>query len=204
LHARLANLFGVDLVGLWIGEDVIVDSSNNVTSWPGRVGGTLANAGVGRYNPTTISGRKAVLVANPSSTTTALFVNTGVQLKTTIMVAVTPSIPFAFVETGFEIAISGTSGVNNLTTVQGANLLYSAGGQVHYVDGILTHACSSGVHNFEGSLAASITTGVKVGQAGGNYTWRSPIGCGMALSAEPASGNRAESLRILREYYGLR
>lgn len=67
LKDELSSIFGASLIGLWLGEDFAINSTLEITSWPGRVGPTLTYTpnSNGRYTVTQLNGRLAMQDLTP-------------------------------------------------------------------------------------------------------------------------------------------
>lgn len=197
LTARLQLLFGSSLLGLWIGDDIQVDESLNVTSWPGRVGPTLANSTDNRFTIGALGGRRALApgtIAQPKS----LQYQTISNVRSVI----------AFAECGAAVTAyeTLTDAYNNAAALTIRNNLtgsfFTDLGWAHAVDGTLTEVIpAAGAHTIEGSRS-TVTTGVAVG---GNYasnrTWPYRIGTVLALDVVPSAA-RVAVAQLLTSYHG--
>jgi len=197
LHTALSTLFGATLIGLWVGEDLVVDGSNNVTSWPGRVGGTLANSTAYRYQGSTLGSRKA---ATKTTTTVAvLSANLGAAVKSVIAVAEKLSGNFADYNQLFRAGSSSVYLIGNTGTSE----WFGAGVQ-HYNDGVgPTMAIPTGIHVFQGDYTSGTETTIYYGSSAAGTNWLAPAGCLLALSAIPSAANRAAAVVPLKTYYSI-
>jgi hypothetical protein len=199
----LLNILGDSLTGLWVGEDLVVDGSNNVTSWPGRVGPTLSNTGTGFWNGSTLNNRKALIGTGSSQ---GCLYSAMSAPQTLIAVAQTPALPFATYEiiarTNATSNTNGFCGNNGTSAWLEPDPPYTA---TRYLDGVASTAITSGTHVWETYAAGDTTASVAVGYAysTNNFSWQAPVGCVIALSAGISSDQRALATQILRGYYGL-
>ncbi len=64
LAALLQSICGASLIGLWIGDDIIL-SSSNIASWPARVGQNLTyGTGSTTCGVSVVAGRQVTLAHN--------------------------------------------------------------------------------------------------------------------------------------------
>ncbi len=199
LHRRLVAVFGAKITGLWIGEDIACDGSGNVTSWPGRIGPTLAVfAGGGTLKRTTFNGR---IAAVSSGSNRHLFDGTLSPLKSHWSVSNSQSTVAAWARWGDTYPIDGgdcqlsVSGINMYT-------LYEGGAWRHYVNGAFTNLLPAGSAKFvtEGYNGANTRPGIALFGAA-TMGWVQPIAFSMALQNLASAGERSDGLPIIREYY---
>ena len=198
LALDLYGVYGADLVGLWIGEDLVV-SGSDVTSWPGRVGGTLTPI-YNTYTLASMGGRRALGPPPSSVGGQRLVLNSGVVSKTTVM-ALEASATVVSYETWEDTYATGEQ-----TIIRDASTaaLFTAAGQVTYVDGVASKVIpTSGVHTFEGYLPTRTGTGITL--SGSNGAWervaQSKIGTLIALSGAATTLQRLQTQYLLDTYY---
>jgi hypothetical protein len=199
LTLDLYKLFGTDLIGLWIGEDLVV-SGSNVTSWPGRAGGTMSPVGTQRYSLGTLGLRKAITSA-ASLDCYMVSPTLSAVVKSMIAAITSPTLPFLAWQGAGNTSTSNIGDVNNLLGQSGTSDFYAEG--VHYVDNVFTSTLTSGNHIVQGDNTSGVgQVAVLGGFAGASYSWRAPQGCLVALSSVPSSENRGVATGLLRAYYG--
>jgi hypothetical protein len=196
LHAKLASIFGADLIGLWIGEDLVVDISNNVTSWPGRVGPTLAS-NLNKFTPTAVNGRKGFFTA----------VNNNKSLTGTIAAArsfLSVHAPRAGIATTSTVI---TNPSDPFTTVSPFTDWFTGSGWSHYLNGAATDVLPSvgpALVVAESDKASNVNTALEVGgSAASGVCWMLPIMLIAAIAVIPTAPKRSGYLNPLREYYRL-
>jgi hypothetical protein len=206
LHAKLATIFGADLIGLWVGEDLVVDGSNNVTSWPGRVGNSLVPVVAGVYrSASTINGRRATN-ASGNDFYRGLGATTTLGAKSFICVTNVAAVPLL----ALTCLASHQSDVHSIAVQDpGGSSFYTGSGWSHYVNGAPSELIPVGAAIVEGINAANATIGVRIGCGyapnGPTNTrvWTSPIAFCMALSAAPSAADRAAAVALLKTYYSI-
>lgn len=205
LHARLSAIFGASLVGLWVGEDMIVNGSSNVTSWPGRVGGTLTPkiAGVLR-TIAQINGRLASIT--DTYTTEACFISGSLPINSVFVVAVSPTLPF---ETYITLARQDQGSPYSqyfVASIGTSNFDNPVPGYAHYLDGTARHSVASGAHIFESDRSGSaVDYPIVIGGSplSSGRVWYEAIACAVALSSTPTPLQRIRATIALKEYYGV-
>jgi len=197
LHSQLKNIYGSSLLGLWIGEDIVVDGSNNVTSWPGRVGGTLTHSNTDYA--TAIKNVKKGMTFSIINKNSLYSVDLGVVCKSFWAVAQSPPLP----STSFQVLCkSRLDGDDPILLDSGVSTLFTTTGWSHYVDSVLTETLTPGVHVIEGIKAspnAAATNCMKGYSA--NYQWSATDYFRMALSAIPTQLQRLQTQFVLDSYY---
>lgn len=140
-YSNMLQLCGASLIGSWDMRDAVFDGSDNATSLPGRVGGTMAlTAGTGAKK-TTLNGQVGVTALN----TTPVRYESGTlsaAIKSFFAVAVIPSLNSADYNVGFDVWVSG-GGWNYCTIAPGTSALVNtyAG---HTVNGVTTDSLTAG------------------------------------------------------------
>jgi hypothetical protein len=203
LTSKLSTLLGADLIGLWLGDDAVVDGSSDVTSLPERVGAALNNGGAGKFKTSLLYGRRGLLgVAGQLSRLQATLAS---AVKTIYVACQTPEI----VTPGYFNILDSTAGADTgaiqVNTSVGQRALYTGGGWTHYVDGVASENVpvpgSKAVCTIEANKAANTATTIWVGHTGGDYSWKAPMPLIMALSSGFASAAvRADVNAICRKY----
>lgn len=206
LHAVLVSIFGAELIGLWIGEDLVIDGGNEITSWPGRIGPTLNNATVRRFSGNLINNRQGFRGA--TSTGRSLFTASigGVPAKSIISVAEPTALPCpAGVFSTLAKANTASAG-EALAGNGGTSNWYVAEGWNHFKNGAASEVItSSGLTVYEGDKAVSVTAGFRIGgymeATSLLWDWTGTVMFGMALSAVPSASKRSAATSALRSYY---
>jgi hypothetical protein len=196
LTKQLISIFSTDLTGLWLGQDLITDGNNNITSWPGRVGPTLVNGTSMLFQSTSLNGRQAM---SSSVSVVRYLIGTLTAPALSIWsVAVIPSLPFSdFLSLALvantSLAIIGTSG---------ANTLYTGQGWTHNVDGVSTEIVTSGIHILEGHITTNTFSSIIVGDhmSIASRAWITPIGFLMTLSRIPSTVQRSIAVSAIARY----
>jgi hypothetical protein len=202
LYSALQTIFGALLTGVWVGEDLIVDGSNNITSWPERNNtGTLTNAhATNRFTTRTVNGRLWMYTSVEAGKSLVSPARTGDSVYM-VMVSM-PPLPF----TDYKLAL-GSNIYQVLAGASGTSTLYSSQSTLRYVDGVLTDTVSSGIHLIEATTGAN--TSFFVGGLEASYPgypgrdWTADIGCVVVLSSAPTSQQRADALTLLKTYYNV-
>jgi hypothetical protein len=201
LTTELKKIYGSSILGLWVGEDLVVNGSNQVTSWPGRVGPTLTPLTAQLFPQTTLNGRKAI--ATPTTQVDIC------DLRATFGSAATSFFAVASFTSNTSTHRFLFDSYNNSEGVIYAPInsttWYTATGWSHYADGNATETVpTSGVHVIEGVKSTSTKIGAAFGHsaAGGNH-WPGSRAFGMTLSTIPSAEQRALGVQILRGYYSL-
>lgn len=197
LARDLGDILGAKLIGLWIGDDVVVDSANKVTSWPSRVGAfTLTNSN-GNFQRITVSTRLGI--CTPDGSFHTMQIASGFTAQSFIAVAHSPALP--------SNAIYGLVHPNSDTGPEAALLLdigastWYPSGWTQYRDGVATTALAYGLHVYEADKAANVVAGVIVGGWSLYAAYPAPIMLAAALSAPPTAGERAAVTARLLDYY---
>ena len=196
LTAQLRAIYGTDLIGLWIGEDIVVDGSNNVTSWPGRVGGALAPTSATLYTKATVSGRTAI--ANTVSAGVVGYTATlSVLPKALFTVAAPTTLPFGNYNTAIWRGDNGLYLFGNSSTSE----WYTVG--AIYRNGATGISVGSGSNIYEADLASGSNNAIYVGtqtQVVGR-SWLGTISFAMAIAAVPTALQRLQTQLALDIYY---
>lgn len=200
LTRQLQDIFGATLEGLWLGDDIVVDGAGLVTSWPGRVGGTLTNSTVNRFAIGEVNGRRATATGTLGQLK-SLWVSGTSNIYSHIAVATMQS-PRANYET-----ITNSRNEANFTisrNQQQATIYTHAGAYTHFVNGVAsTTFPASGVAIVESDtvIGTLLTTGTSVGGgAAADYIWPGNIMAVVALTANPTVAMRAAYVPPMRQY----
>lgn len=200
LTMQMKAIFGTTLEGLWIGSDIIVDGSNLITSWPGRVGNTLTNATAQRFTVGTINGRHSMA---PGSIAEAkmLSCNGVTNIYSHIVVATMQTAISAYEQLTTSYATTTGDIIRNALTTG----IYTATGFSHYVNGVASETFpSSGIAIVESNGTTTLQPGTGVGGwNGGNRVWPGNIGLVAALTANPTIEQRSLYMQVLKNYYGI-
>lgn len=197
LTSGLAAALGAKLTGLWIGEDIVINGSNQVTSWPGRVGNTISkNAGVpgffaraeanGRYG---ISNDQVATYVRLDVTLTA-----GASIWSVASPATLPVGDYATLARGSDAWFVGNSGTSSWFSPPAA----------HYRNGIASEVLTTGVSVYESvaSIGAALSFFGGSDVIGAARNWRGQAYAFMLLGSAPTAGERAAAVALLRQYYG--
>jgi hypothetical protein len=201
LLARLVAIYGAALIGLWIGEDLLLDGSGNVVSWPGRIGGALTSSAV-QFGTVTSGGR--LYTHTVASAGRVLSSAIEELVRSAIIVARADPIIIP-ANGGYAVSDAGYS-QPLLQGLSGSAAWSTYGGASHYRDGSATAVITDGVHVYEGVNAAKSVAGFRVGGLGGGYgtfDFVGDIGCALALSAVSSSAQRAAAISPIAQYYNL-
>lgn len=198
LHSRLSAIFGASLVGLWIGEDLVVDGSNNATSWPGRVG-TLNHGTAARFSTAAVSGRRGL--TNPASNTTAKSFYTTLNSATSVLiVAQAEAVP----TTRVVYVVDSTTRLDTLAMASASSVWGNSAGVSRYGNGLLTSAVTTSVSVYEAACTAALD-GFTLGAQRNTlnvYPWAGSLFAAVAVSSiTPAQ--RILATAALKRYYGL-
>lgn len=201
LAAKVLAILPTGVVGLYIGDD-IVDSSGTVTSWPGRVGGTLASIGSSSFVVGSIGGHKAI-DQTVSSTACLSVANTDV-LRTMVAVATTP--PTVWPTYGTSPLLLSRNDILGfgLVVLNGGTSFYTGGGWSHYLDGTASEATiPSGNHIHEGTHSGISSTSLGTGFAGEATGWVGARSFLLASTEALSPGQRSALVSLLQSYYRL-
>jgi hypothetical protein len=197
--AKMPVALGATPLGLWVGHDLVVNGSNQVTSWPGRLGPTLTN-GTGTL------GTRSFLRSTPAwlGNTSALC-NVGATLansyKFVAVVTSMPLLPFTNYLTALRSAtfemIAGTSG---------ASTLYTGQWWGHVVDGAVTETITSSAKVVMSSYINTVDTDTNI-MVGGHASilarqWPNPIALVLAATLVPSNTQLAAVLALINSFIG--
>ena len=203
LALDLYNLLGSNLLGLWIGEDIVVDSSNNVTSWPARVGPTLTPIVAGGYRVARTVGSRRSTYTSDTATLGRAYTATLATSKAMISVCGIPPLPFI----QFQKALNNSGEDGFVMGTNAATTLYTGAGCSHYVDGVATESAvmSAVLHIVEGNKAtpgsANVVLGGWVGGGIPAQNWNADIACAICLADIPTHLQRLQIQYLLDTYY---
>lgn len=204
LTSALKTLFDASLTGLWIGEDLITNPQGQLTSWPGRIGGTLTQQdGYFGTRLAGIAGRSAMYDPAGGTSKKSLFSATAGTIATVIACAVPPAIPFTNYKTIAKIH-QGDGVGEALVGGIGESTWYPSG--THYKAGIATEDATSGGLTVYQNDGGSFDGTLRVGGSGlpyPNRTWESEITLVLILSSTPSAIQRTEANAFIQRYYGL-
>lgn len=198
-HANMTAIAGAALIGAWDMRDAVFDGSDNATSLPGRIGGTMAlTAGPGAKK-TTLNGQTCITVSN---TTPVRYEsgNLSAAIKTQYAVAVIPATNSADYNVGFDIWVSG-GGWNYCTIAPGTSALVG-NFSIHTVNGVATDNVTAGTLCIISSVENPAKGVLKA--ALGHPTvpmWRAPTLYGCYLSTIPDAATHAAILVELKRSF---
>lgn len=203
LTSALVGIFGGDLIGLWLGEDIVTDVSNNVLNWPGRVGGVLEYGPNrdGYFARSTNGARASIYGPNPIYHQRTLRKELGTAIKS--IWAISDTLETYSLTCNLACSTTINSGLITVDSVS----WFTPFGQVTRANGTISSLLAKGVPTvYESELASSTDTGFAVG---GYYAcevprsaWPWKINFGMALSVVPSTGSRTPAIAAIRQYYG--
>ena len=198
LAKGLLDIFGADLIGLWVGEDIVVDGSDNITSWPGRVGGVMTPMASYR-SLSMVSGLKSSFTNDATAVRGYTVSGSSMAGKSFITVASLPALPFS----GYNVAHGNLT--DSLYGSSGTTLI---SGTASFVDGVATNDVSglpSGLHILQSDFPGSGGTGTRIGGSSGipSQNWTADLSFAMTLAAAPSAANRSAAIALLRSYYGI-
>lgn len=204
LDQQLINIFGSDLIGLWLGDDLVTDENGDVTSWPDRIdlidGYELTNTTANRFKTSIIGGKK-FLIPNGIATSKSLYSDFADISKSIWALSYGCTASTAY-ETLADTYVPATNNVLNrnstLTTWFGAD--WSRWNNATNVNSIPT----SGLYIFGADNAANTETGISVGgwcNPSGVRVWPQPIGMLMALKNVPTLTNRLKAITAILTTY---
>lgn len=198
LALNLLRIYDTSLVGLYLGEDIKIDGSNNVTSWPGRVGEPLGPSG-GTWGITTDFGNKRCLYSSSVSGKKMYAVSSFV-VKDAILVSALPC-----VSSNQYMCLAAPGGTDSwLIRNSTNNSWFTSEGYTHYQDGLNTdnwYTRSPTV--IEGYKSTASATGICIGGSWDSpaRSWDKPIGCAILLSSVQSAGNRTSCFQALQSYF---
>jgi hypothetical protein len=199
LYSDLLAIFGADLIGFWIGEDLVVDESNNITSWPGRIGGTFNNETAARFGVNQIGGRQ---FSNPGTLEAKCLSLSGGITASAIIVATGHA-----AVTAYESILYNYSAFLNPPMARDAltSNWHTASGWAHFCDGAASEVIPElGIHIFEADKLGETETGVKLLGAGTSAAqWPGSVSFYLRLSSIPSESQRASAVELLQDYYGI-
>jgi hypothetical protein len=200
--ARLAldlyNILGASLIGLWVGEDLVVDGSNNVTSWPGRFGTTMANLGAGYFTKTTLLGRPAITAA---AAVGAELTATGLSTNVVSCFCAAEMIPVPATQKA-QLFSNRANERNLIYVANGTSTFYLPASVAHYVDGVASEAVPIGVHLIEATSGVGLFATASCGYLDGTANWVRPQSVCGSLSANMTTSQRAAVTAVIRSYSG--
>jgi hypothetical protein len=198
LETLLRACFGTKLIGLWIGDDIVVDGSNNVTSWPHRVGAAFANGNASRATVGALNGRRVLVgVGNTAYLTTTLAASIS-----TIMLVVVPS-PRLLSFAVYADSPANDGSIQENTNAAFPSPLYVAGGWAHTVDLVATENLAATSRVIWGNTVMSPSAQLNIGTAAGPFMNQGKTALIIALSSAASAGEVANSDAIVRTYYSL-
>lgn len=204
LHRELVSILGTDLVGLYIPEDIVINNFGNITSWKARIGSDLsvvtpAGSGAFKNNKTLLNGKDGIYPSDYNATVTYFSGSTS-SFKYILSVVNIITLPFAQYETIIRTTSPATAA---LESYSGQSYLRSSGSWSHYVDGVSTDNCTTGIHLLEATNSTSHSGILVAGNGDGTYEWRDGIGLIIFCSSIPTLIQRNQLYEIVGKYYGL-
>jgi hypothetical protein len=197
----IRDALGAKLSGLWLGSDIIGDTSAG--QWQGRVGGTLTNLLAGRFDIGSTGGKKCIDHAGAS---VAALV-TDVSLTQEVWAVAAPAaLPFTGYRMCLGTSISGTPG-RYLQGDSGASNWYLGSAPTIFKNGAASNAVDSGlaVYTSRSQFTAG-TSSLYVGSdpqltADLARVWRGKIAAIMTLNATSTAGQLATCTAALKGLY---
>jgi hypothetical protein len=198
VSSQLASVYGAELIGLWVGDDIAVDGSNLITGWPARIGNALANSTANRFGVTTVNGRRGTAPgANEFKSLEAALSATGVHYFAIVNGAA--------VAVDYERVIDCRIGGGGQFIRQLAGVIYTATGWSHAIDNTATESYTemvSGLHLIASAKAASDAAGIAIGgQSNDSRVFSGNLMMVGVLSAAPSAGQNASMLALAKRYY---
>lgn len=202
LYADLKSSLGSSLIGLYVGEDIVTDSSGAVTNWRGRVGPILTNNGGIAYTQlSSINSRYST--NNTTSTGVGLTATMPSAIKSVTCVLNIPSMPWT--RTNYVCAGAVAENILLGDTTDNTNWRTNTG-FTHYNNGVKTETVVVGNGIYEGIDATCTQTDLRLCGLGSSYPTLDFIGkiafC-MVLSAVPTTLQRLQVTYYLAKYYSL-
>jgi hypothetical protein len=200
LLLREQRLWSSSLIGLWVGDILVLGAGNAVVNWPGLMGGTISGAAI--FRGARFRGRRAIIA--DAGTIGRLQSNIGTVINSVSVVAVMPALPFPTFEvaaaTGATDPGSHSHFVSGFSTL---SIMYSDGTTV-YIDGIATTTATPGTHYFQSDDALCAQTVIYMGYSGAPWGWLAPVSV-LAVKSAVSSGapQRLVERKILGEYSNL-
>lgn len=193
LTMQMKAIFGSSILQMIIADDVVVDGSNNITSWPARVGTTSTPLGSEYSVRSTVLGKRSAVFTRSDTGTQALSMASGVKCN-----AVVARFDGAIPISGYAGLIGGQS--LRLIVLGGSSDWFGGG---TYKDNVLSSTLDNNPHLW---LQQSPTADANSFGIGGdynsiNYTWTGPIWFALQLNAEPTSDQRTLMYNVLKSYY---
>lgn len=205
LTVKLRRALGLNLVGLYIGEDLVTNTSNQVTSWPARLGPTLTNSSANLFNISSIDNKK--YFSNSSGLTKALTGSLSAVPKTVITVAKPNTLPLS--TASYLVNFSTGSNIPMLAMSSGSNI-WSTGslGLTQYANGITGSSISGSQTIYESYYGSNTSVDVTVGGMGGTPAgtnpWLGETSCMLFCSSSLTPTQRTQVNRALADYYNIK
>lgn len=196
LTKQLQNIYGSSLVGLWVADDAVFNGTN-VTSWPGRIGGTATRPSASIYYQASSQNGHRVIFNSSVAGVATLQANVGTVAD--YFVAASPFVlPFGDYR---ELITQHSTYNNSLVGDIGKSSIVDRG-VPEYVNGIrqLNVTTALAILELNGTISSPIDIG---GWTSGVYNWLGTIGTVVMLSATATPSQRIQTNFILKKYYNI-
>jgi hypothetical protein len=197
LSAQAQAIFTGVVAGDYAPEDMVM-SGADVSSRPGRVGGTLTNAVAGRFAASTLNGRAALLgvqgvVARLSGT-----VSLG-SVKTVLAVLKMP----VYAPARYIIAADVPADAGTIQNYTGSTTLYTAGGWTHGVNGVASETlpAEGTVALIRATNASGASMAINIASTAVASCWDAPAGRYLFLTSTITEAQELAWLAAVRRYY---
>ena len=202
LAAQLQAICGASLIGLWIGDDIIL-SGSNVASWPARIGQNLTyDTGSTACGVSVVAGRQ-VLLGTQRSTLVALKASLAAPLAF-MMAGSIAALPFPDYSSAITI-VNNTADPNVLIGGSGSSHIFGSGKwNSHYVNNVATVNVTTDFSTFTGETGTSGGDNINVagsGAAGFGRNWLGTIGTVLAVNVGFTTAVRTACHLALTSYY---
>lgn len=199
--------FGADLVGLWLGRDIVFNGSNIATSWPGRIGSTFTQESLTHnFTKTTYLGRPGLASAPLQS---QRFVASTVTARELWVIGSSSSASptdYQALVTTWDTATGGGSVGRFLQATGNTNQWYSAMDTNRWMDGSPTTTFDTSVHIY-GAYIQPVSyrpmDRIILGNDEGAYTtrsWGGNIFGVVALTNQTTTEKRTSGTNYLLRY----
>lgn len=204
LSIKLKRALGLNLVGLYIGEDMVTNTSNQVTSWPARLGPTLTNSSDNKFNISSIDNKK--YFNNSSGLTKALTGSLSAVPKTVITVAKPNTLPLT--TASYLVNFSTGTSIPMLAMSSGSSVWNTGSlGLTQYANGITGSSISGSQTIYESYYASNASVNVTVGGMGGTpigaNPWLGEASCMLFCTSSLTPLERSRVNTALGDYYGI-
>jgi hypothetical protein len=187
---------GADFIGLYLGETLNVDLSNDILSWSGFGGPQFTNGTVDRLGRLFDGSRYYINCLNVGVLRYLTAPVAG--CKSVITVAAAAVLPFI---NSYKTLLNGNADSPYVSDLVGtSNWIASA--WIRYRDGVATDAITLGQHYWQSDNAASANNTLYVaGQADASRNWNGPMYAMLLSSAVPSAARSARLMSMFKQYY---